>query len=199
MQVVMEFPDYYNGSSQEQGKEKGLTFLYSASLGSSHRRPTILMGHDATMHLGNNLQIYPDRNSTKYKDYIDSKMMNPDTPMFDYDPSKIESEVDGMTGATSKYFADKGLLYTYRDGKRVDSTHLHIRQWLSCIRNGDKPSCGIKEGFEEAISAHMTSLSYKTGKRAEWDAVNRKILLAGEEFSIEAYDSIIGDDNFLKS
>lgn len=28
--------------------------------------------------------------------------------------------MDAVTGATAKYFANKGLMYTYRDGKRVD-------------------------------------------------------------------------------
>ena len=75
-----------------------------------------------------------------------------------------------------KYFADKGLLYTYRNGKRIDSTHLHMREWLSAIRNGTKLSCGIKEGFEEAITAHMGGLSYKLGRRIDWDPIHQKIV-----------------------
>jgi hypothetical protein len=95
-------------------------------------------------------------------------------PLYAYSPGA--EGVDGVTSATAKYFADKGLLYTYRDGKRVDSTYLHIREWLSCIRHGGQPSCGIKEGFEEAISAHMATLSYKTGQRIEWDPVSRRVV-----------------------
>jgi hypothetical protein len=66
-------------------------------------------------------------------------------------------------------------MYTYRDGKRVDSTFLHLKEWLSCIRNGGEPSCGMEQGFEEAISAHMSTLSLLTGKRIEWDRQNRII------------------------
>lgn len=74
------------------------------------------------------------------------------------------------------------ILWTYRDGKRVDSTFLHIREWLSCIRNGGKQSCGIDEGFEEAITAHMAGLSYKTGQKIEWDPVNEQIVsLPGQD------------------
>ena len=69
-----------------------------------------------------------------------------------------------------------GLLWTYRDGKRVDSTFLHVREWLSCIRNGGKPSCGIDEGFDEAIVAHMAGLSYKLGRRIDWDRENEVIV-----------------------
>ena len=173
-QVTMEYPDYSTGSTQKEGKEKGMTFLYSATLGNQHSRPTMLMGHDATMELGNSLTIYPDPRSTRYQDMLADETIDPTLPLYAYTPGR--EGVDGVTSATAKYFADKGLLYTYRDGKRVDSTYLHIREWLSCIRNGGQPSCGIKEGFEEAISAHMATLSYKTGQRIEWDAAAGRVV-----------------------
>lgn len=44
-----------------------------------------------------------------------------------------------------------------------------MREWLSVIRNGGNLSCGIKEGFEEAITSHMTGISYKLGRKIEWD------------------------------
>ena len=75
-----------------------------------------------------------------------------------------------------------GLLWTYRDGIRVDSTFLYLRECLSCIRNGGTPSCSIKEGFDEAISAHMAGLSYKLGRRINWDPAAQKIItLPGED------------------
>lgn len=91
-----------------------------------------------------------------------------------------------------KYFANKRLLWTYRDGKRVDSTFLHIREWLSCIRLGGNPSCGIQEGFEEAITAHMAGLSYKTGRKIEWDAETEQIIsLPGEDLDAILLDNSI--------
>ena len=180
MQVNMDFPDFSTGSSQEAGKEKGMTLVYSATLGNQFDRGTVLMGHDASMELGNILTIYADPRSTKYKDMIAEGKIDPMVPIYQYDPTA--DGVDAVTSATAKYFANKGLLWTYRDGKRVDSTFLHIREWLSCIRNGGNPSCGINEGFEEAITAHMAGLSYKIGRRIEWDAVNEQIIsLPGED------------------
>lgn len=172
-QVVMEYPDFSMGSSQEAGKEKGMTFMYSSTLGNQFGRQTLLMGHDATMDLSNSLSVYADPRSTRYKEMIQEGTVNPDLPMYAYDPRA--KGVDGITSATAKYFANKGLLYTYRDGKRVDSTHLHIREWLSCIRNGGTPSCGIEEGFQEAISAHMATLSLKSGRRVDWDPTANRI------------------------
>ncbi|MCB9301143.1 MAG: Gfo/Idh/MocA family oxidoreductase [Lewinellaceae bacterium] len=172
-QVVMEYPDFFMGSSQAEGKEKGMAFLYSASLGNQYDRGTLLMGHDATMQLGQALAVYADPVSTRYLPMIEEGIIQPDVPIYAYDPSA--EGIDAVTGATAKYFANKGLMYTYRDGKRVDSTYLHLREWLSVIRNGGKVSAGIEEGFEEAISAHMATIAYRTGKRVEWDPVARRI------------------------
>jgi len=174
MQVNMEFPDFSTGGSQEEGKEKGMTFVYSATLGNQFDRGTYLMGHDATMELGNMISIYADARSTRFADMIKDKRIDPSVPVYQYNP--MANATDAVTSATAKYFANKGLLWTYRDGKRVDSTFLHMREWLSCIRNGGIPSCSITEGFQEAISAHMAGLSYKLGRRIEWDKESEKII-----------------------
>jgi len=173
LQVNMEFPDFSTGSSQQPGKEKGMTFIYSATLGNGFNRPTILMGHDATMELGNKLTVWPDGGSTKYQDMLAAGRMNPRSPIYQYNPAS--NIPDGVSSATSQYFADKGLMWTYINGVRVDSTFLHMREWLSVVRNGGKLSCGIKEGFEEAIAAHMAGLSYKLGRRIEWDPAKQRI------------------------
>jgi predicted dehydrogenase len=174
LQVNMEYPEFTTGSSQANGKEKGMTFVYSATLGNQFDRPTILMGHDGSMELGNSITVYADPRSSKYSQLISEGKIDPSVPIYQYDPSA--NGTDAVTSATAKYFANKGLLWTYRDGKRVDSTFLHLREWLSCIRNGGKPSCGIQEGFEEAISAHMAGLSYKLGRRIDWDPAAQKII-----------------------
>ena len=187
LQVNMEYQDFSTGTSQPEGKEKGMTFVYSATLGNQFDRPTYLMGHDGTMELGNAVTVYADARSSKYADLIKEKRIDPSEPIYVYDPSV--NQTDAVTSATAKYFANKGLLYTYRDGKRVDPTFLHMREWLSCIRNGGTPSCGIKEGFEEAISSHMAGLSYKIGRRVKWDREAGKIIaLPGEDL-----DAILTD------
>ena len=155
------------------------------------------MGHDGTMELGNTLTIWADRNSTKYKDMLENGKMSPDSPIYAYNP--MSDQVDGVTSATAKYFADKGLLWTYRDGRRVDSAFLHLREWLSAIRNGTKVSCGIDEGFEEAMTAHMAGVSWKAGRRVDWDPVKEKIVsLPGEDLDAILLDTNV-DDNLLAS
>ena len=179
LQVNMEYPDFTMGSSQDPGKEKGMTFVYSATLGNQYHRGSLLMGHDATMELGNQLAIQPEHNSTRYRDMIDDGTIDLDVPMYAYDPSG--GGIDAVTGATAKYFAQKGLMYTYREGKRVDSTYLHLREWLSAIRNGTPVSCGIEQGFQEAIAAHMSCIAVRLGKRVEWHEAERRLVNVSDD------------------
>ena len=62
---------------------------------------------------------------------------------------------DAVATATEQYFAARGLLYTYRGGRRVDTTHLHIAEWLQSIREGTQPSCNSDQAFEEGVAADM--------------------------------------------
>jgi predicted dehydrogenase len=174
MQVSMDYANPRNAPAQDGGTRQGMTILYSATLGNEYTRPTLLMGHDGTMELDNRLRIFTDPGSTKYAELIEAGTFEPNRPVFEYDPAT--EGLDAITSATTAYFANKGLLWTYRDGKRVDPTFLHLREWLSCIRNGGKPSCGIDEGFEEAITAHMAGLSYKLGRRIDWDPTKEELV-----------------------
>lgn len=162
LQQVFEYP------------EKDLTLLYTATLASNKNRGKIIMGHDAFMEVGNNLKIYPDRGSTKYREKIEQDIINPDLPLYSFTPGM--KHVDAITSPTEAYFAGRGLLYTYRGGKRVDTTHLHLKDWLDCIRAGGKPTCGIDEGFEEAMTAHMGTIAYLEKRQVFWDADNEQII-----------------------
>ena len=81
-------------------------------------------------------------------------------------------DIDGVTSATAKYFAQKGLMYTYKEGKRVDPTHLHVSDWLDCIRNGGAPRCNIEEGFEEAVACQW--LPNRIWRAVEWNGTRSK-------------------------
>jgi len=94
-------------------------------------------------------------------------------PVVNYSIENLE--IDGLTSATSKYFADRGLMYTYQEGKLYDTTSLHLSEWLDCIRKGGTPSCAIEQGFEEAITSHMATESYRSGRKVYWDADKEKI------------------------
>ena len=162
LQTVFEFPD------------KNLTVLYSATLASQLRRGKKVMGHDAYMEMGNTLTIYPDQRSTRYAENIERGIIKPDMPIYSYIPGR---GVDAVTSATERYFAERGLLYAYRGGRRVDTTHLHLKEWIDAIRNGVQPSCDIDQAFEEAMAAHMGTLAYHHKKQIFWDKENEQIIV----------------------
>ncbi len=161
-QVVYEYPD------------RDLTLIYSATLASSHGRGKLIMGHDATMIVGETLTVVTDPFSTRYKEKIEQGIIDTSLPLFSYQPGL--KGIDVVTSASQKYFASRGLMYTYREGKLVDVTHLHIAEWLDCIRNGGQPSCNIDRGFEEAITCHMATRSYLEGRKVFWDPGKRRIV-----------------------
>ncbi|MFO7614413.1 MAG: Gfo/Idh/MocA family oxidoreductase [Bacteroidales bacterium] len=162
LQTVFEYP------------EKDLTLLYSATLASNRRRGRVIMGHDATMELGSSLTVYADPGSTRYREKLENGVIDPALPILTYTPGL--KQVDAITSPTEQYFAGRGLMYTYRGGKRVDTTYLHLREWLDCIRNGGQPSCNIDQAFDEAMTAHMGTLAYKENRRVFWDPAEEKII-----------------------
>ena len=167
-------PDVLNMAFEFEDRD--LTLLYTATQASQYDRKRLIMGHDATMEVGSTLEVTADPNSTRYSDKIKSGIIDPKSPLFTYVPGK--NKVDAVSTATEKYFAGRGLLYTHRDGKQVDTTHLHLREWLDYVRlnNGTQPSCDIHRGFEEAMTAHMGTISYREGRRTYWDAEKEKIV-----------------------
>ncbi|MFO7922241.1 MAG: Gfo/Idh/MocA family oxidoreductase [Bacteroidales bacterium] len=156
--------------------DRELSLLYSASLASSKQRSKTFFGHDANMELSANMTVYPDRNSTRYQEYIEQGIVKPGTPMLAHVPGR--EGVDVVTSATEQYFASRGLLYTYRGGRRVDTTFLHIKEWTDAIRGNGRTSCDIKAGVEEAISAHLGTRAYRLQTKVFWDKDKGEIVKA---------------------
>ena len=161
-QAVLEYPD------------RDLTLVYSATLANGYERGIRMMGHDATMDVGERLKVTPDAASTRYAEMLEEGLLGTDRPMLTYQSGF--TGVDAVTTATEEYFASRGLLFTYRGGKRVSTYYLHLREWLNCIRYGGTPSCNIDRGIEEAIACHMATKSYLEGRRVYWDPAQRRIV-----------------------
>lgn len=160
--AVFEFPD------------KDLTLIYSASLASSLYRGRIFMGHDGAMEVGADLKVTVDQNSTRFKEKIQQGIIDTSLPLFTYQPGL--KGINAVTSATEKYYLSRGLTYTYKDGKQVDISHLHLKEWLDCIRNGGTPSSDIDKGFEVTIACHMATKSYRERRRVEWDPIKQRII-----------------------
>ncbi len=144
-----------------------LNLLYSATLANSQHRAKTFFGSDGYMVLDNSLMVYADRESNRYREAIQDGVIPTDSPMITHVPGK--GGIDAISSPTEQYFAQRGLLYTYRGGKQVDTAHLHIKEWIDSIRNGTPVSCGIKEAVDEAITAHMGTIAYRNNKKVFWD------------------------------
>lgn len=168
---VREVPDVWNASFEYP--KRSFSLLYSASLASNKYRGKMIMGHDGYMEVGNNLSIYADRESTRYKDKIESGLIDPNVPIYTYIPGR--KDVDAVATATEQYFAGRGLLYTYRGGRRVDTTHLHVAEWIQSIRENTQPSCNIDQAFEEGITSAMATISYRENRKVTWDSEKEEV------------------------
>lgn len=162
LQCVWEYPD------------KDLTLMYSASLASSHNRGRVFMGHDASMELGNTLKVTVDYDSTRFKKAIDKGIIETDRPMIF--STAGTGKVDAVTSATEQYYASRGLINTRINGRNVDLTYLHIKEWIDCIRDGNTPRANIDRAYEEGITCIMANKAYQEKRRVEWDPVNKKIV-----------------------
>jgi len=161
-QAVYEYPD------------RDLTFVYSATLANGRDRGLVFMWHDASMQVGGSISVQADYESTRYEQKIKDGLIDPSQAMFTYRPGF--KGIDAVTSATERYFASRGLLYTYRGGRRMSAYHLLIAEWLDVIRNGGETSCNVDRGFEEAITCHMATRSYREHRRVTWDPATRRIV-----------------------
>lgn len=154
-------------------KKLNMSMLYSATLASQYKRPRKIMGHDATMEIGNSITVTVDPQSDKYRSQIESGQIKAGQPFYRYTPG--QKDIDAISSATQLYFAERGLLYSYVNGKRFNTTFLHLKEWLECIRTCKQPSCDIDQGFQEAITAHMGTRAYLEGRTMYWDADKEEI------------------------
>jgi hypothetical protein len=126
-----------------------------------------ILGSDAWMKLGMNIYVVPDRHSKSYQQKLEDKVMSPLVPFLSYTPGK---GIDAVTSASDQYYARQGLVYTYKDGKKVDVTYLHLKDWLNCVRDGGETSCNIDLAVEDTITCLMATKSYQDKRRVTWDA-----------------------------
>jgi predicted dehydrogenase len=154
--------------------DRELTLLYSATLSNSRSRGRIFMGREASMELGSAISITADPDSVRYKKQIDAGLIDTSTPMVSFNPNS--GKIDAVTSATEKYYAARGLTTTNINGRQVDVTHLHIKEWIDCIRSGNETSANIERAFEEGVTIVMAQKAYIEKRRVEWDPIKRRIV-----------------------
>jgi hypothetical protein len=86
-------------------------------------------------------------------------------------------DVDAISTATSQEYIKGGYGPTSVEGKLMDTTFLHIKEWTDAVRGQGNPSCDVDKGFEEAVTFNLANLAYDHKKPVRWDKVNEKVII----------------------
>ncbi|MEZ5070301.1 MAG: Gfo/Idh/MocA family oxidoreductase [Bacteroidales bacterium] len=169
-----EIPDLLHSSFEYP--DKGITLTYSANLTNSHSRGRTIYGQDAAMTVGNDLTVVPDSNSKRLDPLLKKGYVSAGSPMLEIRrDSQPSSALDAVSTASARYYASRGLTSTNIHGKAWDVTHLHLKEWIDCIRNGGQPSAHIDMAYEESVTLVMADIAYREQCRTKWNPVTRKI------------------------
>lgn len=152
--------------------ERRLTMTYDGTLRNQVTRSSRIMGSEATMDIDGAILIHKDMYSEKFKDVEAGSSK----PLYFYAP---RTDVDAISSATSKEYMKGGFGPTFIDGKVLDTTFLHIKEWIDAIRGHGETSCNIDKGFEESVTFNLANLAYKHKKTIRWDADNEKAIIGG--------------------
>ncbi len=170
-----DIPDVLH-TSFEYG-DRGITLTYSANLASSKNRPRTFYGRDASMTVGADLSMTPDSRSERYADLIERGLVDSDSPMLEIRRgADLANPIDAVTSASVRYYASRGLTTTSIQGRSWDVTHLHLKEWVDCIRHGGVPSTNIDKAIQESVVLAMADISYREQCRTRWDPVDKRIL-----------------------
>ncbi len=151
--------------------ERGLSLTYDCTLKNSKFRGINILGSDASMEIENTLNIYKDSLSEMYRKIE----IDPSKPLYNYFP---DPRVDAVTSATALTYIKSGFGKTMIEGKILDTTYLHVREWIDAIRGNAAVSCNIDRGFEEAVTFILANISLKERKIVGWDAAQEKAILS---------------------
>jgi predicted dehydrogenase len=64
--------------------------------------------------------------------------------------------------------------YSFKRGELEVSSHQ--RDWIDCIRSGQKPRCDMDRAWEEAVVIVMSVESYFKERKVKWDPVNEQVV-----------------------
>ena len=129
------------------------------------------------MTIGRDLTVTPDEQSEQFAGLLEKGLVESGRPMLEIRRgANLSDPVDAVTSASVRYYAARGLTTTRIDGRVWDVAHLHLKEWLDCIRHGGTPSTDIERAYDEAVVIAMADISYREQCRTSWDPVNKLIV-----------------------
>ncbi len=57
-----------------------------------------------------------------------------------------------------------------------DTTDLHVRNFIDCVRSRQKPAADVAIGHRSSIVPHLGNIAFRTGRKIRWDAIREQIL-----------------------
>lgn len=57
-----------------------------------------------------------------------------------------------------------------------DTTDLHVKDFLDCVRTRRKPAADVAIGHRSSIVPHLGNIAYRTGRKLRWDAERETIV-----------------------
>jgi len=164
--IDRDTPDVFQASFDYPESELLLT--YDADLANSdiiESKPKIkvkeIIGSEAWLKLDSNIVMYPDPNSTYYKDKIKENA--------EVIATNDVGSVEAVSSASKKMLASLGMVSTFKSKTDVDVTYLHLREWLSGIRTGIVVSGTFKTAYQDTVTALMSTKSYLEKRRVQYN------------------------------
>jgi predicted dehydrogenase len=122
--------------------------------------------------------------------FYDDDQQTPDTQVvtFDFPGTTVLWEqriwsrtgLEGLGWGVILYGANGTLTFTDRDwhvadgieasGRPADAERPHLRNFLDCIRTGQRPNADIEEGHKSTRLCHLGNIAYRTGRALRFDA-----------------------------
>ena len=100
--------------------------------------------------------------------------LNVDWNGYEVIPEEVtEDEIPAQSplarAAEKSYGKDRKALIQPRSGKGPDSTALHARNFLDCVRSREKCNCDIETGHRSTSATLIANIAHKTRSYLEWN------------------------------
>ena len=104
--------------------------------------------------------------------------------------TRRNDQMNHLDGDKARMDVGREELKVYREGAETTptiakasakgfdwATNLHVENFLECVRTRKTPNAPIRLGFQAALVVQMANISLKSGRRARWNDVTKKVEL----------------------
>lgn len=84
-------------------------------------------------------------------------------------------------------------------GSSPEQFDLHVRNFLDCVKSRQRPVADVEDGHTTATACHLANISFRTGRKIQWDAEREEIVGDAEAAKMlvrpyrKPWDSVLKD------